>query len=53
MNISDDATCGFGSGTGANGQTIGDSVNPEVDPNGLLYNGGPTLTIGLQLAARR
>ena len=30
-NISDDGTCGFGSITGANGQTLGDSVNP------LLY----------------
>jgi len=27
-NISDDATCGFGSSTGANGKTIGDNVNP-------------------------
>ena len=48
LNISDDATCGFGSATGANGQTIGDSVNSKLDPNGLLYNGGPTQTIGLQ-----
>jgi hypothetical protein len=48
LNVSDDATCVFGSATGANGQTIGDSVNSMLDPNGLLYNGGPTQTIGLQ-----
>ena len=51
LNISDDATCGFGSATGANGQTIGDSVNSMLDPNGLLYNGGPTQTIGLQASS--
>ena len=51
LNISDDATCGFGSATGANGQTIGDSVNSKLDPNGLLYNGGPTQTIGLQASS--
>jgi CSLREA domain-containing protein len=47
-NISDDATCGFGTTTGANGQTIGDNVNPLLDPNGLQNNGGPTQTIALQ-----
>jgi hypothetical protein len=47
-NISDDATCGFGSSTGANGKTIGDNTNPLLDPNGLQNNGGPTKTIGLQ-----
>jgi len=51
LNISDDATCLFGSATGANGQTIGDSVNSMLDPNGLLYNGGPTQTIGLQVGS--
>jgi hypothetical protein len=30
-NISDDGTCGFGSITGANGQTLGDSVNPLLN----------------------
>jgi hypothetical protein len=47
-NISDDASCGFGTSTGANGQTIGDSVNPLLDPSGLQDNGGPTETIALQ-----
>ncbi|MGD0075802.1 MAG: choice-of-anchor Q domain-containing protein, partial [Candidatus Binataceae bacterium] len=47
-NISDDATCGFGTGTGANGKTIGDKVNPLLDTAGLKYNGGPTQTIALQ-----
>ena len=46
-NISDDATCGF-TGTGVNGKTLGDSINPLLDPNGLQDNGGPTLTIALQ-----
>ncbi|MGH7985762.1 MAG: choice-of-anchor Q domain-containing protein, partial [Candidatus Binataceae bacterium] len=47
-NISDDGTCGFGTGTGANGQTIGDNVNPNLDAAGLANNGGPTQTIALQ-----
>jgi len=47
-NISDDATCRFGTRTGANGQTIGVNVNPLLDPNGLQNNGGPTETIALQ-----
>jgi CSLREA domain-containing protein len=47
-NISDDSSCGFGSPTGANGQTLGDNVNPLLDPNGLQNNGGPTETIALQ-----
>ena len=47
-NISDDATCGFGTSTGANGKTIGDSVNPLLAPAGLQNNGGPTQTIALQ-----
>jgi len=48
FNIADDATCGFGTSTGANGQTIGDNVDPMLDPNGLQHHGGPTLTIALQ-----
>jgi hypothetical protein len=47
-NISDDATCGFGTSTGASGQTIGDNVAAQLDSKGLRYNGGPTQTIGLQ-----
>ncbi|MGH8011089.1 MAG: choice-of-anchor Q domain-containing protein, partial [Candidatus Binataceae bacterium] len=47
-NISDDASCFLGSSTGANGQTLGDNVNPLLDPNGLANNGGPTETIALQ-----
>jgi predicted outer membrane repeat protein len=50
-NISDDATCGFGSSTGANGRTLGDNVNPNLDPAGLANNGGPTQTIALQAAS--
>jgi len=47
-NIADDATCGFGTSTGANGQTIGDNIaNPGLDPAGLANNGGPTETIAL------
>ena len=46
-NISDDGSCGF-SGTGANGQTLGDGVNPLLDTNGLQDNGGPTNTVALQ-----
>jgi hypothetical protein len=56
-NIADDATCAFGSSTGASGQTIGDNVNPLLVPNPLFasnnlqflqYYGGPTQTIALQ-----
>ena len=47
-NISDDATCDFGAGTGANGQTIGDNVDPFLSASGLQNNGGPTQTIALQ-----
>ena len=47
-NISDDASCGFGTSTAANGLTIGDNVNPLLDPAGLASNGGPTQTIALQ-----
>jgi fibronectin-binding autotransporter adhesin len=47
-NISDDATCEFGNGTGANGQPIGDNVDdPGLDPAGPQSNGGPTKTIAL------
>jgi len=47
-NIDDDGSCGFGTSSGANGQTIGDNVSPLLDPNGLQNNGGPTETIALQ-----
>ncbi len=47
-NISSDASCGFGTHNSASGHTIGDNVNPLLDPAGLKDNGGPTLTIGLQ-----
>lgn len=47
-NISDDNTCDFGTLTGANGATLGDNVNPLLDPAGLQDNGGPTKTIALQ-----
>ncbi len=46
--ISDDSSCGLGSSTGANGDTIGDNVNPLLDTSGLQNNGGPTDTIALQ-----
>ena len=46
-NISNDDTCGFGTGTGANGKTIGDNVDPLLNPHGLTDNGGPTQTIAL------
>ncbi|MGH7923584.1 MAG: choice-of-anchor Q domain-containing protein, partial [Candidatus Binatus sp.] len=46
-NISDDATCGLGVITGANGQTLGDNVNPLLSASGLQNNGGPTQTIAL------
>ncbi|MGD0073656.1 MAG: choice-of-anchor Q domain-containing protein, partial [Candidatus Binataceae bacterium] len=47
-NISDDASCGFGTSAGANGQTIGDSVvNPGLSST-LRNNGGPTQTLALQ-----
>ncbi|MGC2759495.1 choice-of-anchor Q domain-containing protein [Candidatus Binatus sp.] len=47
-NISDDTSCGFGSSLGANGDTIGDDVNPLPATGGLQNNGGPTDTIALQ-----
>jgi fibronectin-binding autotransporter adhesin len=47
-NISDDASCSFGAITGANGQSLGDNVNAQLDPNGLENNGGPTQTVALQ-----
>jgi hypothetical protein len=53
-NISDDASCGFGSSTAANGDTIGDSVsdsNLALAPSGLANNGGPTETIALELGS--
>jgi len=53
-NISDDATCGFGSSTAANGDTIGDSVsdsNLALAAGGLANNGGTTETIALELGS--
>ena len=47
-NASDDATCGFGTSTGVAGQTLGDNVNPLLDPAGLELNEGTTETIALQ-----
>jgi CSLREA domain-containing protein len=47
-NIADDATCGFPTVNSANGKTLGDSIEPLLDPAGLKDNGGPTFTIGLQ-----
>src|SRR5208337_3963229 len=50
-NISDDLSCNleYSDDTpGANGQTLGDDVDPELDPSGLQDNGGPTETIALQ-----
>ena len=49
-NIDDDGTCDFATSsatTAANGQTIGDNVEPQFDPNGLQQNGGPNETIAL------
>ncbi len=50
-NISDDASCGFGTSIAANGDAIGDSVTGAsiaLDPLGLQNNGGPTQTIALE-----
>jgi CSLREA domain-containing protein len=47
-NISDDSSCGFGHPTGANGQSLGDSIDAMLDPSGLQDNGGATFTIGLE-----
>ncbi len=47
-NISDDATCSFGTSTGANGDTIGDNVlDTNLALGTLADNGGPTETIAL------
>ena len=46
-NIDDDSSCGF-TGIGANGDTIGDGVDPLLSPSGLANNGGPTETIALE-----
>ena len=46
FNISDDSSCGFGSSTGLNGDTIGDSVLPLL--GALQNNGGQTDTFALQ-----
>lgn len=42
-NISDDSSCAF-----AAGSTSKNSTDPELDPDGLENNGGPTQTIALQ-----
>jgi hypothetical protein len=48
-NLADDATCGFGSSTGANGQAIGDSVtDANIALSSLADNGGPTQTFALE-----
>jgi len=47
-NISDDDTCGFPPSTGARGQSLGDNVDPKLEPKGLQDNGGPTKTIALE-----
>src|SRR5208282_52213 len=48
-NISDDGTCVVGTtSTGANGDPIGDNVNPLLATDELQNNGGPTKTIALQ-----
>jgi len=47
-NISYDSTCHFANTLAANGETIGDGVDPMLDTNGLQNNGGPTKTIALQ-----
>ena len=41
-NLANDASCGFGTATGATGQTLGDNVDPRLAPQGLQSNGGPT-----------
>jgi CSLREA domain-containing protein len=41
-NISDDSSCTFTDSTSKN------ATDPELDPNGLQNNGGPTQTIALQ-----
>lgn len=46
-NIASDSSCGFGTSIGAEGQTIGDGVDPLLDPAGLQDNGGPTATVAL------
>jgi hypothetical protein len=47
FNIADDNTCGF-SGTGANGQAIGDGVSAFAGTGSLANNGGSTRTVALQ-----
>src|SRR5208282_5883858 len=39
-NISSDGSCDLGISTGANGQTLGDNVNPLLSASGLQNNGG-------------
>ncbi len=50
-NICDDFTCFLTNSSatpGANGQKLGDGINPKLDASGLQNNGGPTDTIALQ-----
>ena len=49
-NISDDFSCNLVNSdatAGASGQTLGDEVDPELDPSGAQDNGGETDTIAL------
>jgi len=41
FNIEDGTTCGFASGTSLS------NTDPQLDPAGLVSNGGPTLTVAL------
>jgi CSLREA domain-containing protein len=50
-NIDDDGSCTFVNSSataGANGQKLGDKVDPKLDPSGPHNNGGPTQTIALR-----
>jgi CSLREA domain-containing protein len=47
-NIADDVTCGFLPSSGTHGQSLGDNIDPKLDPTGLQDNGGPTKTIALE-----
>jgi hypothetical protein len=47
-NISDDSSCGFSKTGSANN---GDNVDPLLSSAGLAANGGPTLTVALQLGS--
>ena len=49
FNISKDGTCIFGTSTGANGDTIGDNIDPLLEA--LANYGGPTQTIALMMTS--